>query len=205
VPSGIARFQAWRSRPGVSSKGNGHWLVPAFQERFRGAERYLANQNARPFGDAEMLNNTLYQLMFLNNLQALLRYADRSSMAFSVEARLPFLDYRLVEFALSLPSRFKIRDGYTKRVLRDGMKGLLPEAIRWRVTKLGFATPERSWQKGVLSTLTREAVDSGSLAGMVDPTAALAHLERIASSPSLDSTPWRWTSVHLWKKAFAVS
>jgi len=75
----------------------------------------------------------------------LLRYEDRNSMAFSLESRVPFLDYRLVQFVLSLPSNYLIRNGYTKAILRESMKGILPESIRARKSKLGFATPEKEW------------------------------------------------------------
>ena len=67
---------------------------------------------------------------------------DRHSMMFSVESRLPFLDHRLVEFSLQLPDEFKLKGGVTKRVMRDGLKGILPEKIRNRHNKLGFPGPE---------------------------------------------------------------
>ena len=66
-------------------------------------------------------------------------------MAFGVESRLPFLDYRLVNFALSLRPDQLIKDGWTKRPIREGMKGLLPEKVRLRRTKLGFSVPDREW------------------------------------------------------------
>ncbi len=77
-----------------------------------------------------------------------LRYDDKISMAFSLETRVPYVDYRLVEFVFSLPACYKIHDGWTKYLLRAGTKGLLPEAIRWRKDKLGFPTPERAWLRG---------------------------------------------------------
>jgi asparagine synthase (glutamine-hydrolysing) len=83
------------------------------------------------------------------SLPALLRYEDRSSMAFSIEARTPFLDYRLVERALALPATNLIRDGWTKALLREAMKGLLPEEVRLRRDKLGFGTPERRWLREI--------------------------------------------------------
>lgn len=79
------------------------------------------------------------------SLPALLRYEDRNSMAFSVEARTPFLDVRLVERAMALPAADLIRHGWTKAILRDAMAGVLPESVRQRRDKLGFATPERRW------------------------------------------------------------
>jgi asparagine synthase (glutamine-hydrolysing) len=77
------------------------------------------------------------------SLPALLRYEDRNAMAFSIEARTPFLDYRLVESALGWPAEALIRDGWTKAPLRDATRGLVPETVRLRRDKLGFATPER--------------------------------------------------------------
>jgi asparagine synthase (glutamine-hydrolysing) len=79
------------------------------------------------------------------SLPALLRYEDRNSMAFSVEARTPFLDYRLVELALRLPASALIHDGWTKWMLRQAMEGALPDAVRWRRDKIGFGTPEQRW------------------------------------------------------------
>src|SRR5688572_25308139 len=75
----------------------------------------------------------------------LLHWEDRDSMAHSIEARVPFLDYRLVEFVIGLPEDYKIAGAQTKRVLREGMRGVLPEKVRARVDKLGFATPEETW------------------------------------------------------------
>lgn len=67
---------------------------------------------------------------------------DRHSMMFSVESRLPFLDHTLVEFAMHLPDNFKIRNGISKSILRDGLTEILPEKIARRNTKLGFPGPE---------------------------------------------------------------
>lgn len=91
------------------------------------------------------------------NLPMLLRYEDRNSMAHSIEARVPFLDHRLVEFALKLGDRHKIVGGDTKRVLRRAMDGVLPELVRDRRDKLGFATPEEAWFRGPL----RKEVEAG--------------------------------------------
>lgn len=78
-------------------------------------------------------------------LVMLLHYEDRNSMAHSVEGRLPFLDYRLVEHIISLSPEQKIKDGITKRILRDAMDGVLPDKIKNRMSKLGFAVPVDLW------------------------------------------------------------
>lgn len=85
------------------------------------------------------------------SLPVLLRYEDKNSMAHSVEARLPFLDHRLVEAIASFPLDQKIRRGWTKYVMRQALTGTLPEKIRLRKSKLGFVTPEDEWFKGDLS------------------------------------------------------
>jgi asparagine synthase (glutamine-hydrolysing) len=93
-------------------------------------------------------------LMSYSSLPTILHYEDRISMAKSVETRVPFLDHRLVEMMFNNQSDTKIKDGYTKRVLRDSMKDILPEKIQYRKDKKGFVTPgEVLWIRGCLSHL----------------------------------------------------
>jgi asparagine synthase (glutamine-hydrolysing) len=91
------------------------------------------------------LSNILYRQLAVDSLPALLHYEDRNSMAFSIEARVPYLDHRLVEYALSLPAHFKIRGTWTKWILREATADVLPRSIRFRRSKLGFATPMDRW------------------------------------------------------------
>jgi len=79
------------------------------------------------------------------SIPALLHYEDRNSMAHSIEARVPMLDYQLAEFAVNCPPNLKLRDGWTKWILRQALRGTLPEAVRLRRSKLGFATPQDQW------------------------------------------------------------
>jgi asparagine synthase (glutamine-hydrolysing) len=78
-------------------------------------------------------------------LHSLLKFEDRNSMAFSVESRVPFLDYRVVEAALTMPTALKIKTGIRKFVLREAFKSILPHAIYARYDKLGFPTPQERW------------------------------------------------------------
>jgi len=80
----------------------------------------------------------------LNNL---LRFADRNSMAFSREMRLPFLSHQLVEFLFSLPNEFKIYDGWTKYIMRKAFEPILPKEITWRVDKIGYEPPQSRWME----------------------------------------------------------
>jgi asparagine synthase (glutamine-hydrolysing) len=134
-----------------------------------------------------------------------LRYEDRNSMAFSVEARVPFLDHRLVEFVMALPSRLKVRNGYTKRVLRDAMAGTLPEKVRMRPRKMGFATPERRWQAGPLRQLVLDAIASPRLEPFIRRDLAKVHFDRIVTSNVLSFAPWRWLNLSLWIEEFDLA
>lgn len=89
------------------------------------------------------------------SIPALLHYEDRNSMAHSIEARVPFLDYELAAFLVNCPPSFKLRHGWSKWILRNAMKGILPEKIRLRKTKLGFGTPQAKWLRNEL----RKAVE----------------------------------------------
>jgi asparagine synthase (glutamine-hydrolysing) len=79
-----------------------------------------------------------------------LRVEDRNSMAHSIEARLPFLDYRLVSFLFNLPAEWKMRGPWNKFILREAMKGHIPESVRTRVDKMGFPFPGRQWASTTL-------------------------------------------------------
>lgn len=93
------------------------------------------------------LNGALYFNTCIHGLEELLRLADRNSMAHGREVRLPFLSHDLVEFIFSLPARLKIRNGWTKWLLRQSMKDRLPQDIVWRKDKVGFEPPQKEWMK----------------------------------------------------------
>ncbi|MFY7880617.1 MAG: asparagine synthase (glutamine-hydrolyzing) [Lacibacter sp.] len=93
------------------------------------------------------LNDILYFNTMQQGLGELLHYADRNSMAHGVEIRLPFLSHELAEFVFSMPSRFKIHNGYTKWLLRSSMKNQLPEKIVYRTDKIGYEPPQLEWMQ----------------------------------------------------------
>jgi len=103
------------------------------------------HSNIKRLEIGRVLSKSLYLDMVKYSIPRILRMVDKNSMAFSVEVRVPFLDHRLVEYAFSLPSNQKIRNGWTKFILRNSTKGVLPEKIRLRRSKIGFATPETKW------------------------------------------------------------
>ena len=94
------------------------------------------------------LESALKSCMDSAPLPFYLRLEDRNSMAHSVEARMPFLDYRLVSFANRLPVNWKMRGGWSKYVLRESMRGRIPESVRTRPDKMGFPVPTKEWFAG---------------------------------------------------------
>ncbi|WP_323592757.1 asparagine synthase (glutamine-hydrolyzing) [Aliarcobacter butzleri] len=93
------------------------------------------------------------------NLVTLLHFADRTSMAFSIESRMPFLDYRLVEFLASIPSCYKMRNGWTKYIARLAFDGKLPDEVNWRQDKMGWPIPEKKWFTGLLKEWFKKNID----------------------------------------------
>lgn len=130
-------------------------LMLALKDRYPELYRILLNIKNRktPIMSSIGLNTITNVCLkyFSNDLQTLLRYEDRNSMAFSRESRLPFLDYRLVEFILSLPTHQRFRHTQTKWVLRKAMKNINIETILNRKDKTGFATPEKEWWEKLLT------------------------------------------------------
>jgi asparagine synthase (glutamine-hydrolysing) len=139
-------------------------------------------------------------------LPQLLHHQDRNSMAHSVEARQPFLDYRLVEFGLGLSSAFKIGRSVRKRILREAMRGTIPDAITDRYDKLGFATPQARWirvHRAALRPLLTEACER--LSDYVDMDAVPSILGPGLEKDSLNPNIWRILCAGRWAAVFGVS
>ncbi len=136
----------------------------------------------------------------MTNLPILLRYEDKNSMAHSIETRLPFLDYRMVEASLALPVDYKIHDGWSKWLLRRAMDGKMPDSIVWRKNKFGFEAPEAIWLKRH-SAIMQEAVLNSPLLAAISDRAKLQKLY-----PKLDArSKFRLYSVALWEAEFGVT
>lgn len=113
--------------------------------------RYLDRLYARNLSEA------LDYYLTCSSLPHLLRFEDRNSMAHSIEARVPFTDYRLVDYVNNIPSCYKIHNGWTKWLLRLAMKDILSDEIVWRKDKLGFATPKWCSAKDVYNLWQQSA------------------------------------------------
>jgi asparagine synthase (glutamine-hydrolysing) len=147
--------------------------------------------------------------ILIDTLPQLLRMEDRSSMAFSIEARVPLLDHKLVEYGMSLPDHLKVRNGWSKFAIRQAMRDLMPESVRLRKSKLGFAAPDRIWLSQDLRNHMTDLI-GGDLRCQkyVDPAA----LRRWYASSKADSANtesylglFRILSLEMWMRVFSVS
>jgi asparagine synthase (glutamine-hydrolysing) len=144
------------------------------------------------------LNDLLYFNACQGGLQELLRYADRNSMAHGCEVRLPFLNHQLVEFIFSLPSTFKIRDGYSKWILRKAVDRLLPPEITWRKDKVGFEPPQEEWMRHQqIQEMIRGAKEELVGRNILDK-AALKKKIQPHGSYAAESFEWRYLSAAHW-------
>ncbi len=140
-----------------------------------------------------------------SNLPMLLHYEDRDSMAFSIEARVPFLDYRLVEFLFQLDADHKIKDGITKSVLREAMKDVLPDKVLNRKDKMGFVTPEEVWMKENAALFRRDlqaAVESTN--GFINNNVMEKFEKIISGKQPFDFSIWRVLCFAEWVRVFGV-
>ncbi len=115
--------------------------------------------------DRDALFRSLYVDFHFTQLPMNLRDFDRLSMAHGVEVRSPFMDWRLACYSFSLPSTVKIGSGFTKRILRDALKGILPESIRTRTRKLGFPNLAEAWTSPRAQEFIRDVVNSAEFQG----------------------------------------
>jgi asparagine synthase (glutamine-hydrolysing) len=153
----------------------------------------------------EWLNRRLYELFMRSSLPALLRYEDRNSMASSIEARLPFMDHRLVSFLFSLSAHQKIRNGWTKYAMREAVRGIIPEKIRTRTDKIGFATPEAGWYRNEMLPYLRDVLNSSTAKrrGLYN-ISKLNDLLDANASGKVDAgrAIWRVVNLELWFRRF---
>lgn len=176
---------------------------------------YLNKQLVKQYGKSNSVAGNLYGSRSLNDalldhfeykLEHLLKWEDRNSMWFSLEARVPFLDYRLVEKILASPGEMVIRNGMTKHLLREGMKGVLPEKIRMRRDKIGFDTPQdrwfrtAEWQEVVFEVLRS---DSFRQRNIIDVDNALAQYQQhIDGKINVSKEIWKWVHIEHWFRMF---
>jgi len=177
------------------------WATPALRQ----AARIAGNPKSEIRNPkSDRLNQRLYDFFTVDLLPSLLRYEDRSAMAHGVESRLPFMDWRLVAYVFSLPASMKIRGGETKWILRQAMRGIVPEEILGRHDKIGFATPESDWLSPRPGGFVAEAMESAIRddCGWWDPRRLRRFWRRYQEHPTATRPLWRIVNIVLWRDMF---
>jgi asparagine synthase (glutamine-hydrolysing) len=176
---------------------------------------YLVDEFVREYGESNNITGNIYGSKSLNDsfldhfeykLEHLLKWEDRNSMWFSLEARVPFLDYRLVERLLATNPDMIINHGMTKHILRESMIGILPEKIRMRADKTGFGTPQDEWFRTkewgmiILGILNGTSFKQRNL---INCDAALSQFNKhVAGTINISNEIWKWVHLELWFREY---
>jgi asparagine synthase (glutamine-hydrolysing) len=191
-------------------------LVAVLRRRFgQGKDRVLSEGlralgPGRPPKPPQGFGSALSRQLAFDALQrllpSLLRYEDRNSMAFAIETRLPFLDYRLAEFAFSLPDQQRLDGVTTKVIMRRALRDRIPGSVLARRDKMGFETPTDVWLTSrFASDVRRRLTRHGPLHDWVDPAAMTAELDDyLLGRRSIGLQVWRWLALEAWARHYVA-
>jgi asparagine synthase (glutamine-hydrolysing) len=170
----LAPYEPWRSKAAYMDSGNRNWLSS------------LQGLDVRNYLPLDILTKV-----------------DRMSMAHSIEARVPLLDHKLVEFAATIPPEMNLRNGTTKYILKAAMRGILPDRIIDR-PKRGFAVPLDYWFRGKLGPYVRELVlgEGGRRRGIFNSRYVENLVARHDRGEDLGLQLWSLISFELWSRTF---
>lgn len=153
--------------------------------------------------------NTMEEMLiahFEYKLEHLTKWGDRDTMAFGVEGRSPFLDKDLVEFSIALKDELKIKEGYTKFILREVMKDIMPEKVRLRVDKKGFSVPQDEWFRSVeFQKLIIDILQSESFAKrgyFLPEEAKKLYQKHLSGEINISKDIWKWINLELWFREY---
>lgn len=153
------------------------------------------------------LNLKLYESTHNSILPTLLRNYDRYSMSSGVEIRMPFMDHRIVTFAFSIPWTSKVRGGYSKSIIRDALRDIIPEKIVNRKEKIGFNSPVVEWMKGplkpfLLDTISDRGFKESTLINHIEVKKLILEAINNENTNFQNATlAWMKLTPYLWEKA----
>lgn len=186
-------------------------LIHYYGRKFLGKPAIDSAYSGHPaWKELDNLNKALFVSTHETILPTLLRNYDRDSMAASVEIRMPFMDYRLVQYAFSLNWRAKLHDGYTKSIIRDAMAPFMPKDIAYRRTKVGFNAPINNWMKTCYREMFTDIMSSSGFmnCSLIDnPAQVKADFEKVLNDDSVSFSfacyqVWNKLQLFLWEEAF---
>ena len=169
---------------------------------------YFKKRANKIFNDSSFISSDKKGFVYLKNLnkkltydtkeylRVLLRFVDRNSMQYSIESRGVFLDYKLIQNALKIPSKFKMKKCYTKYILRKAFSSYVDERILWDKNKLGFPVPQNEWLKDdQIIDYFDEHINNSKLLKKLNA-------KRV---PKDDATLyWKLANIAIWEKVFQI-
>ena len=177
-----------------------------YSMEYRNFHPFLPNTSdySSPFSlkkaSSNKLDNFLYHLLFNSMLPSLLHFEDRNSMAFSIESRVPFLDHRLVEFGFQLQNDERIHHGVTKYILRESMRGTVPDEVLDRRDKKGFTTPGAKWLHGDMHFLLEQDFSKLEMLDRVKIPKLIKEFDN--GNDKLANLLWRVGGLNYWMENF---
>jgi asparagine synthase (glutamine-hydrolysing) len=132
-------------------------------------------------------------------------------MISSIEIRMPFLDYRIIEFAFSINADSKVGGGYSKRIIRDAMKNYLPKEITHRKRKIGFNSPVNSWISGEFGTWIKDTINTEDFrtSSVIDGPKSKNKIQSLLNSENLNFVDgmdvWKELVPYLWEKSLSYN
>lgn len=203
IPVGSAEFKRQRN------KLYRQYMLKYRAKKLLGREDVKSAYSNHPNWDRlDNLNKTLFVSTHETILPTLLRNYDRDSMASSVEIRMPFLDYRIVQMAFSIGWKSKLHGGWSKSIVRDACAQFMPEEVCYRRTKLGFNAPILDWMRGPYRQFFEDTVNSAEFANcaLIDhPDVIRADLRKFLDGENGTfheaADIWNRIQPYLWEKA----
>lgn len=179
-------------------------IFPSIKKSFINSQKNNRKINEMLYSPKN-LNDSLLQ-HFEYKLEHLLRWEDLNAMHFSIESRVPFLDYRLVEATLATPSNQKINKGETKHILRQAMQDILPNKITQRKDKKGFSNPRDKWfrtenfKNSILEIINSEKFKKR---GYFDSNIAqVQYKKHLEDKTDASKEIWKWINLEVWFRKF---
>ena len=210
----IQMFKTVRESNKNNSRMNIYWIMKFFIGSIFSSFRKIVHKRITPFMKPysnnfnfldKLANNYLNifnlqeQEIMSTNLPCLLKFEDKNSMMNSVEARLPFLDYKVLETALSIDIDYKIKNGWTKYILRKIISKKMPNNIAWRKNKLGFNAPESTWIDHISDDIRLHIKGSKILNELCYTDKILKNFDKFDNR-----LKWRLYSTAIWEKVYNV-
>jgi asparagine synthase (glutamine-hydrolysing) len=198
------KYFAYYLAPSSGQKMIDYKRTPSLNKHFVGEMEATSDLGEMLYKPSSLQQSFLQH--FEHKLEHLLRWEDLNSMHFSIEARVPFLDYRLVEHTLSLPADRVIRHGTTKYILREALKDVLPDKIYRRKDKKGFSNPRDKWFRSPkFQELIKSIIHSKSFAelGYFNPeTAQKRYQLHLENKIDISKEIWKWINMAVWHQKF---